>query len=280
MDGVTAAPPFPGAEGDGARRRAAAARESPLGRGGGRRQGPGGAAGGACEEPRPGGGRRWLPRGAARGLSPRSLGAAGPGRPCGGGDRLGTAGTARARRGRAARVVARLRPPASPPLTTSVTRVRAARRELGLRLREFLRTFLLNSDPRPPGAPACPGPAARPRRGRLASGRRCPGPAPPAPGGEAAPPAVRPPGGAGGTCPSGGLERRSPRAHPSHGACGGCSWSPRPEGPRAGAAPSWRPLQWAVLVRVSHLVQAGSAVCCHPALCVVRCVHMVNARGR
>lgn len=138
------------------------------------------------------------------------------------------AGTARVAAG-TARVVAGLRPPASPPLTTSVTRVRAARRELGLRLREFLRTFLLNSDPRPPGAPACPGPAARPRRGGLASGRRCPGPAPPAPGGEAAPPAVRPPGGAGGTCPSGGLERRSPRAHPSHGARRGCSWSPGPK---------------------------------------------------
>lgn len=78
---------------------------------------------------------------------------------------VGSAGTALWRRGRPRRCAARHGlgrrrgcgrlpriPPSLRPLPAAVTRVRAARR--GLRLREFLRTFLRNSDRRPGLRPA------------------------------------------------------------------------------------------------------------------------------
>lgn len=183
MDGVTAAPPSPGAAGggvtEGARRRAASALRplggAPWAAAGGAGWGWGGA---------PAGGRAAaaaaVPRGAAQGLSPRSRGGAGLA--------VWRRGQPRWGRGRAARgggeASAACPPPAATPLPAAVTSVRAARgarRGPGLRLREFLRTFLLNSDPRPPGAPACParpGGETPPRGPRLRAARRCPGPGP------------------------------------------------------------------------------------------------------
>lgn len=296
MDGVTAAPPSPGAAGggvtEGARRRAASALR-PLGGapwaaagGAGRGWGWGGA---------PAGGRAAaaaVPRGAAQGLSPRSRGGAGLA--------VWRRGQPRWGRGRAARgggeASAACPPPAATPLPAAVTSVRAARgarRGPGLRLREFLRTFLLNSDPRPPGAPACParpGGETPPRGPRLRAARRCPGPGP---AGRRQLPAVRRPRwpwGASRAVPVGpapregcnvGLPRAQLGAVPAVGFIG----VPPPP------APARRPAGRSVSVLAAAAVGCActdfspdavteSAVRCYPAVRLVCGVHMAAASRR